>query len=100
MHLDVLHEESRVEPTDFLVRRPKLAGLVDINLAGLLGVRLSEFLALAKSLNASLENATLAAEICSTVQTKDTGDALFSLVEKAQMWIFVEIQWLTLPFDL
>jgi hypothetical protein len=40
-----LREMAAIEPTDFLVRLPQLAGLVDVDLARLLSVSLAELLA-------------------------------------------------------
>jgi len=56
-------EKLRFEPANTLIGRPKLACFVDINLAGLLSVRLAELLADSQSLDAGFKDTALAAEI-------------------------------------
>jgi len=63
MRSEVLAEVDRLEPSDLVERLPQLAGLVDVDLAGLLGVSLAELLADLERLDASLEHAALTAEV-------------------------------------
>ena len=56
------------EPADPLVGRPELAGLVDVDLACLLAVRLAKLLADAQRLEPGHEDPSLAAEVGGTRQ--------------------------------
>lgn len=66
--LDVLGDPAGIEPSDFLERLPQFAGLVDIDLAGLLGVGLAELLADAQGLDALDEDAALRGEVGRAVE--------------------------------
>lgn len=64
-------EMSFIKPPDLLKSSEKLAGLVDINLARLLSVSLAKCLVDTQSVEASPEDAALAAEILRTAQAEN-----------------------------
>ena len=70
-----------IKPTHFVINGPKFAGLVDVDLASLLGVSLAELFANFQSFDASLENATLAAEVGRARKTKRAGQWNLGLVK-------------------
>jgi len=98
--LDVAAEEVWLKPADLLIRLPQFAGLVDIDLASLLRICLSEFFANPKSLDASLENASLAAKIRGTCQAERRSEVEFSLVEQVSVGVIREVENLALPVSL
>lgn len=59
----VFLEKVLVEPADFVESSPKLAGLVDVNLASLLCVGLAELFGNTQRIEASFKDTTLAAQI-------------------------------------
>lgn len=66
-------EVSLVKPANFVIDSPQLTSFVDIDLARLLGVGLSEFLANPQSLKSCCKDASFAAEIRCTTEAKGTG---------------------------
>lgn len=59
-----------LQPSDLFKHSPQLARLIHINLASLLSIRLSELLANLQALLPLDEYASLAREICSTIETE------------------------------
>lgn len=82
VHLDVLDDVLLVEPTDFVECRPKFAGLVDIDLACLLSIGLSEFLFDFESLDSLDEDSAFRGQVGSTVETKVGGKVNLVWVKK------------------
>lgn len=89
-----------VEPTDLLVGRVQLRGLVDVDLARLLGMGLAELLALVVVLQAGLEDPALAGEIRSAVQPQACRELELVGVEQMSVWVLAEVQGIALPVDL
>lgn len=81
-----------VEPTNSIVRRPELAGLVDINLTGLLGIRLPEFLANSKGVEARFEDAPLTAEVRRATETKRSRKGDFGFVKQMAIWVVRQVE--------
>jgi hypothetical protein len=92
VHLEILAEVVRVEPADLLIRRPEFAGLVDVDIASLLGVRLAKLLADLQALSAGLEDTALAAEVGRAAEAERCGKADFALVQHMAIGIFGEIE--------
>jgi len=95
-----LREMATVEPTDFLVRLPQLAGLVDINLARLLSIRLAELLADSQGVDTGLEDAPFAAQVCSARKSERGSKIEFGLVQEVSIRVVGEIEDLSLPICL
>jgi len=83
-----------VEPANFVVRGPKLASLVDINLARLLSIRLAKFLLVLEGAKTALEDASLTAKVCSTGQPERTREIDLCVVEHMPIWIIGKIKWI------
>lgn len=79
--LDKLSEEVRLEPANLLVGLPEFASLIDVDLARLLGVCLTELLADSESVDAGHEDPSLTAEVGGACETKRRGKVNFSLVQ-------------------
>ena len=75
------NEELGLKPTDFLVGLPQLAGFVNVNLAGLLGICLAKLLANPQGVDAGLEDASLAAKVGGAREAERCGKVDFSLVQ-------------------
>lgn len=97
---NVLAEVFWVEPADPVVRLPQFASLVDVDLAGLLGVRLAELLSNLQGINACLKHTSLAAEIGCAVEPKRGGKMKLSLVQHVAIGIVGEIKNSALPLSL
>ena len=82
MRLDVLDDVLLVEPTDFVECRPKFASLVDIDLACLLSIGLSELLFDFESLNSLDEDSAFRSQVGSTVEAKVGGEVNFIWMKK------------------
>jgi hypothetical protein len=95
-----LAEVVGVEPADLVVRLPELAGLVDVNLAGLLGIRLAELLADAQGLDAGLEHASFAAQIGCAIEAERGGKMQLSLVQHVAVGVIGQIQHRAFPLGL
>ena len=93
-------EEFAPEPTDLVVGRPEFAGLVDVDLACLLGVCLAELLAYSESVETSLEDASLAAQICCGRKTERSRESGLGFVQQLDIWIGGEVAHLALPICL
>ena len=68
--LEVFLEVSPVEPSDLVVRCPKFASLVDIDLTSLLSISFAKLTADLVSTEATFKDPTFAAEVCSTCETE------------------------------
>lgn len=88
------------EPVNLVEGLPQFAGFVDINLACLLCVCLSEFFVDAKSIETFHEDSTFGREIGRTIKAKIGGKSDLVRVEKVCMRIITKINWSTLPVDL
>ena len=80
------------EPANLVVGGPQLASLIDIDLASLLSIGLSELLANPKSVQASLEDASLAAEISGTAQAECAGKIDLGFVEHVSIGVIGQIE--------
>lgn len=89
-----------VKPANLVKGGPQLGSLVDVNLAGLLGIRLAEFLAGAEALQAALKDAALAGEVGCAVEAQVTSEQDLVGVKEMGLGIAAEINGLTLPVDL
>ena len=89
--LEELREVVASKPAHPIVSSPELARFVDINLAGLLTVRLSKFLADAKSVKSGHENASLAAEIGSAGKPQCRCKVHLRPVEEMTMRVATEV---------
>jgi hypothetical protein len=98
--LHKLTEVFWLEPSDLVIRLPELASLVDVDLAGLLGVSLAELLADAESVDAGLEDASLAAQVGSAGETESGGEVHFCLVQLMPVRVGGEVEHLSLPVGL
>jgi hypothetical protein len=78
---------------------PEFAGLVDINLTGLLGIRLPKLLANLVSLNSLDENPTLGGEICSTVEAEIGCEIDLVRVKEMSVGVEFEINRSAFPID-
>lgn len=88
------------EPVNLIKCLPQLAGFVDINLASLLCVGLSELLVDPKSVKTLNEDSTLGGEIGCTIKAKVGGEGDLVWVEKVGVRIVTKINGSTLPVDL
>jgi hypothetical protein len=96
---DELRNPFRVQPSNLVKCLPELASLIDINLAGLLGIRLSKFLANPESLDSLDEDPTLGGEICGTVEAEVGCEINLVWVEQVGVWIVLEINRSAFPID-
>jgi len=92
-----LREMATIEPTNFLIRLPQLASLVDIDLARLLSIRLAELLSDSQGVDTGLEDASFAAQVCSARKSERGSKIEFSLVQEVSIRVIGEIEDLTLP---
>lgn len=102
LNLDVLegHHPVRFEPARIVEDNPESRGLVDVDLAGLLGVSLAELLAVLEALQASHKHASLAGEVSSTIQTQTAGEVELGRVQQLPVGVVAEVNWLALPVGL
>ena len=100
IYLEIFLKVLFPKPTDLLIGRPELAGLINIDLTGLLSIGLSELFANAKGFDASLEDPSLTAQVCGTREAKGGGEVDFSLMKKMPVRVVGEIKHLTLPVSL
>jgi len=68
--LEILCHVLRIEPADFVEGCPEFAGLVDVDAAGLLCVRLAKLFADTQFFEAAFEDASLAVEVGCARQAK------------------------------
>lgn len=95
-----LKEVFFLEPSNPLEGCPEFASLVDVDLASLLTIGLSELLASLQAFDASEEDATLTSEICGAIESKNGGESDFVGMEQADIRIVAKINWSTFPLDL
>lgn len=81
-----------VKPAHLVVGRPQLAGLVDIDLARLLRVRLAKLLVDAQRVQPSLEDAPFAAEIGGAAQTEGRGQIDFGFMQHGTIGVVGQIE--------
>jgi hypothetical protein len=100
--VEILLYPLRVKPADLVVRSPELGGLVDIDLASLLRVRLAELLRgeLLRALQAADENAPLAREICGAVQAETSSETQLVGVEEMSVGVLAQVESVALPVNL
>ena len=89
---EILLEVRLVEPSNFVVGGPQLAGLIDIDLASLLSICLSEFLANLQSVETSVEDASLAAHVSCTIQAERASKVDLCLMKHVAVRIIGEIE--------
>lgn len=77
----------RIKPSNLVVSLPELTGLVNVDLASLLSVSPAELLADLEGVDASLENATLAAEVRCTAKAERGSKLELSLVQEMAVCI-------------
>ena len=99
MQLDVLTKVDGIEPTNFIVSLPELAGLVDIDLACLLGVGPAELFADSQGIDASLEDTSLAAKVGGTAEAKCGSKFELSLMQEVAIGVTGDIELVALPFS-
>lgn len=90
--LKLRREPLLVKPADRVKCCPQSAGLVDIDLRGILCRGLVELLALAHVVKAGGEDASLVREVGVTLESKDLGDLKLLWVEMHPIWVVAEIQ--------
>ena len=71
--LQVFPDPFGIKPSNFVECRPKLAGLIDINLASLLSIGLPELFVDSQRINSLDEDSPLRCEIGSAIETKISG---------------------------
>lgn len=98
--LDVFERDHpvRLKPASIVEDSPESGSLVDINLAGLLGIRLAELLAVLEALETAHKHASLAGEVSGTVQTKTAGKVELRRVQQPAVGVVAEVNGLALPF--
>lgn len=87
----------RLEPASIVEDSPESGSLVDIDLAGLLGVSLAELLAVLEALETSHKHASLAGEVRGTVQAKTAGEVELGRVQQLAVGVVAEVNGLALP---
>ena len=85
-------EVDRVEPAHFIVGGPQLAGLVDVNLASLLSVRLAKLLVDPQSVQPRFEDPSFAAKIGGTAQAQGRCEIQLGFVEFSAVGVVGKIQ--------
>ena len=98
VQLEMLTKVGGVKPTNFIVSLPELAGLVDIDLACLLGVGPAELFRDFQGLDASQEDTSLAAKVGGTIEAKCGGKLELSLMQEVAIGVCGEIELVALPF--
>lgn len=81
-----------VEPSNLIECSPELARLIDINLTSLLCISLSEFFAYPQSIDAGLEDPSLAAQVRCAAQAKGTRQIDFRLMKHVPVWVVGEVE--------
>lgn len=94
----VLHPPL-VKPAGSFIRSVQFGRLVDVNLAGLLGMGLTELLALVVVVQTGLEDATLAGEIGCTIQPQAGSQLKFIRVKEMLVRVLAKVQGSALPVD-
>lgn len=90
----------RLEPASIVEDSPESGGLVDVDLAGLLGISLAELLAVLEALETAHKHASLAGEVRGTVQTKAAGKVELGRVQQLAVGVVAEVDGLALPLRL
>ena len=90
--LELRREPLLIKPADRVKCCPQSAGLVDIDLGGILCRGLVELLALAHVLKASGEDASLVGEVGITLESEDLSDLKLLWVEMHPIGVVAEIQ--------
>lgn len=93
-------DPAGVQPSHLIKSSPQFGGFVDINLAGLLRVRLAELLTRAQALQAALEDASFAGEVRGTVEAKIASEEKLVRMQQFGVRIAAEINGLALPVHL
>lgn len=88
-----------IEPADFLECLPKLRGLIDINLASLLSICLSELFANSKSVDPLDKDSSLRCEVGSTVETEVRSKEELIWMKEIGVYIIFEIDRSASPVD-
>ena len=96
---DELRNPFRIQPSNLVKCLPELASLIDINLASLLGIRLSKFLTNLESLDSLDEDATLGGEVCGTIKAEVGCEINLVGVKEVSVWIVLEINRSTFPIN-
>lgn len=96
----VLTNPVGVEPTNPVKGSPKLGGLVDIDLACLLRIRLAELLVVAEAEESSLKDASLAGQVRSAVQSQVASERHLVGVQEVDMRVVAQVNRLSLPIHL
>lgn len=97
---DKLLDVLGVEPANLVEGLPKLACLVDVNLAGLLSIRLSEFLVNSKRLNSLDEDSAFRSQVGGAVEAEIGCQVDLVGVKKMSMRVGLEIDRRTFPVNL
>ena len=96
VHRCKLSNPFGIQPTNLLEDCPEFASFVNINLAGLLGVSLSEFFVDFQTLDSFDEDSAFGSEVGCAVESEITSEEKFIGVEKMGLRIGSEINWCTL----
>ena len=91
---------ARVQPADLIVGHPELGGFIDVDLAGLLRIRLPELLSDLEALDAAHEDPSLAGEIRGAVETKAGRQQELIGVEHAAVGVGAQVKRRAFPIDL
>jgi hypothetical protein len=95
-----LADPFSLKPANLLESLPKLGRLVNVNLASLLCVCLTELLASSQALEASLENSALACKVGGAVKSEVASQPDFIRVQQVNVDIAAQVNWLALPIHL
>ena len=90
----------RLQPSDLVESRPQLGGLVHVDLARLLAVRLSKLLSDPQALDSRDENSSFAREVGRAVEAEVGRQDQLVLVEEVSVRVVAEIDGSALPLDL
>jgi hypothetical protein len=89
-----------VEPADLVKCRPEFGGLVDVDLARLLGIRLAELLVHSQALQSPHEHASLACQIGGAVEAEVRGKRDLVRVQQVAVGVAAQIDGCALPVHL
>jgi len=98
--LDVLLDPFGVKPSDLLVCLPELGCLVDVDLAGLLSIRLSELLLDSQCVNSSLEDSALRGQVGGAIEAKVRSEEDLVWVKEMSVRVVAEINGSASPVNL
>lgn len=98
--LEVGRHPVLVEPTDLVKSSPQLGCFININLAGLLRIRLTKFFPGVEALKTSNEHPSLAREISCAIKSKVGSERNLIRMQEIAMWVVAQIDGSSLPVHL